>query len=146
MITGIHLDYQELRAISPKAARQALLQILRASNGNVAKTAKLLKVTRATVYKAIKKKKIGNLDDNPRVAKYVHNKTPISIESKVVEIKKKTKYGPIRLSEELFECFKIKLSFHTIRNILRRNKLKTKGRKHKPHKKGVLIIVLNCAW
>lgn len=136
MITGIHLDYQELRAISSQAARQAVLQILKACNGNIAQTAKLLHITRATVYKAIKKKRSGDLADTPKIAKHIHNKTSADIENKVILLKKKTRYGPIRLAEELWECYQIKLSTHTIRNILRRNKAKTKGKRHKPHKKG----------
>ena len=47
------LDYQELRSISPKAARQAILQILKANDGKVSATARMLGVTRRTVYKAL---------------------------------------------------------------------------------------------
>ena len=57
------LDYNELRTISPKAARQAILQILAANKGNVSATARLLGVTRKTVYKALHKKAAGNLED-----------------------------------------------------------------------------------
>ena len=63
MPTTIHLDYQELRSISPKAARQAILQILKTNNGNVTKTARMFGITRATVYKALRKKSEGNLDN-----------------------------------------------------------------------------------
>jgi len=47
-----HLDYQELRQISPEAARRAILQVLKAHDGNVCKAAKILNLTRATVTKA----------------------------------------------------------------------------------------------
>ena len=57
------LDYNELRSISPKAARQAILQILAANKGNVSATARLLGVIRKTVYKAMHKKASNNLDD-----------------------------------------------------------------------------------
>jgi transposase len=130
------LDYQELRTISPKAARQAILQILKANKGNVSQTARMLGVTRRTVYKAISKREAGNLDDNSRAPKVVHNKTPKEIEEKVALLKRKTNYGPLRLKEELEAVNKISLSEHTIRNIVRRNKDSTKNRKHKPHKKG----------
>ena len=51
MITGIHLDYKELRGISPHAARRAILQILKSTGGNVAEAARLLHTTRKTIYK-----------------------------------------------------------------------------------------------
>lgn len=136
MDSGIRLDYRELRTISPQAARRAILQILKANKGNVARTSRELNITRRTVYKTIEKQKLGELDDLPHSAKSIHNKTVKNIEDKVVEIKKQTHYGPLRLKDELFERYGITLSHHTIRNIIRRNKAKAKGRSHKPHKKG----------
>jgi len=130
------LDYQELRNISPQAARQAILQILKANKGNVSQTARMLGITRKTVYKAMAKREAGNLDDGSRAPKVVHNKTPAEVEQKVVMLKKKTNYGPLRLKEELEAVYKISLSEHTIRNIVRRNKDSIKNKKHKPHKKG----------
>jgi len=130
------LDYQELRSISPKAARQAILQILKANDGKVSETARMLGVTRRTVYKALMKRNAGNLDDASRAPKVVHNKTPQEIEEKVLLLKKKTNYGPLRLKEELEAVYKVSLSEHTIRNIVRRNREKIKGKIHKPHKKG----------
>jgi len=141
MIDGIPLDYQELRAISPQAARQAILQILKANYGKVAVTARMLHITRRTVYKALTKQRLGNLADNSKTAHHIHNKTASEIEAMVVSLKQKTRYGPLRLVEELWETKQIKLSKDTIRNILRRNKLKTRGRKHKPKKKGERMFV-----
>lgn len=135
------LDYQELRTISPKAARQAIIQILKANKGKIAPTAKVFNVTRTTIYKAIAKKEAGDLDDCSRSPHLVHNKTPEQVETKVVKLKKKTNYGPLRLKEELFEVYGIDLSEHTIRNIVRRNKKKAGGKKHKPHKKGTRHFV-----
>lgn len=141
MQTITPLDYQELRTISPKAARQAILQILKANKGKVAPTARMLNITRATVYKALAKKQTGDLDDTSRSPKLVHNKTSDEIEQKVVALKKKTNFGPLRLKEELFEVHGIDLSEHTIRNIVRRNKEKTRRKRHKPHKKGTRQFV-----
>lgn len=141
MQTTTPLDYQELRSISPKAARQAILQILKANKGKVAPTAKVFGVTRATIYKAIHKKQDGNLDDNSRSPHIVHNKTADAVEAKIVQLKKKTNFGPLRLKEELFEVYGINVSQHTIRNIIRRNKKKTRGKRHKPHKKGTRQFV-----
>ena len=130
------LDYQELRNISPKAARQAILQILKSNNGKISETARMLGVTRKTVYKALAKRECGNLDDSSRSPKVVHNKTPNEIEEKVILLKRKTHYGPIRLKEELEAVYALQISAHTIRNIVRRNREKIKGKTHKPHKKG----------
>lgn len=129
------LDYQELRSISPKAARQAVLQILKANRGNVSQTAKLLGITRPTVYKALQKQSTGDLDDASRAPRHVHNKTAQALEDKVLALKRKTNYGPIRLADELDAVYHTVLSKDTIRNILRRNRT-ARSRRHKPHKKG----------
>ena len=136
MINGIHLDYRELRSISPQAARRAILQILKANKGNVTTTAQVLGVTRKTIYKAMRKEGEGNLNDTSKAAHTIHNKTTIDIEEKVIAIKKKTKYGPLRIKEELVQVYQLDLSHHTIRNIIRRNKTKCKGTRHKPAKRG----------
>lgn len=123
------LDYQELRNNSSKAARQAILQILQANKGKASETARMLGITRRTVYKAISKRKAGDLDDASRSPKVVHNKTPKEIEEKVVLLKMKTNYGPLRLKEELEAVYQISMSEHTIRNIVRRNRERIKGEK-----------------
>lgn len=141
MIAGIHLDYKELRGISPKAARRAILQILKSTNGNVTEAARLLHTTRRTIYKALKKDEDGDLDDLSTAPKSVPNRTAKDIEDKVVKIKKKTRYGPIRIADEFLTLYGITLSTHTIRNILRRYKKSLKLKQHKPHKKGVRQFV-----
>ena len=141
MQTTTPLDYQELRSISPRAARQAILQILKANHENVSETARMMGITRRTVYKALEKKKTGDLDDRSRAPRVVHNKTAAEIEEKVVLLKKKTNYGPLRLQEELEEVHQISLSQHTIRNIVRRNKQVTRSKRHKPAKKGARMFV-----
>lgn len=141
MLSGIHLDYRELRSISPKAARQAILQVLKATGENVTETAKLLHTTRRTIYKTLGKKKIGELDDLSTAPRIIHNRTAKDIEDKVIKIKGRTRYGPIRIADELMELHGITLSTHTIRNILRRHKKSLKLKEHKPHKKGVRQFV-----
>ncbi len=69
----------------------------------MAPTARMLSVTRATIYKAIAKKEAGDLDDASRSPHIVRNKTVNEIEQKVVKLKMKTNYGPLRLKEEFFE-------------------------------------------
>jgi len=129
MNTGIRLDYQELRTISPKAARQAILQILKSVKGNVTETARILHTTRSTIYKALSKQKGKNLNDLSTAPHTVKNKTDGRIEEKVIALKEKTNYGPLRLKDELKTQYGITFSHHTIRNIVRRNrKTKTKRR------------------
>ena len=132
---GIHLDYQELRTISPKASRQAILQILKSNKGNVAHTARVLHTTRPTIYKALRKKEEGSLDDSSKRPLNCPNKTTFKLEQKVLEIKNQTNYGPLRIKDELMERYDISLSHHTIRNIVRRNKKKVRGKRSKLHKK-----------
>src|SRR5215469_1824608 len=98
MIPGIRLDYKELREISPQAARRAILQVLKSVDGNVAECARLLHTTRRTIYKALKKESTGNLKDTSTAPKHVPNRTAFGIEEKVIEIKKKTRYGPVRIA------------------------------------------------
>lgn len=98
-----HLDYQELRQISPEAARRAILQVLKAHNGNVTTTAKILSVSRATIYKAIRKNKAGDLKDGSKAPHHVHNKTNVELEARILALREKTRYGPLRLKEELAE-------------------------------------------
>ena len=102
MIKAItHLDYQELRQINPEAARQAILQVLKAHNGNVTTTAKIFSVSRATIYKAIRKHEAGDLKDGSKAPHRVHNRTSAEIEARILALRAKTRYGPLRLKEEL---------------------------------------------
>ena len=64
MSTGIHLEYRELRIISPCAARQAILQIYASTKGNILKTASLLHTSRCTIYRALRKQREKCLDDS----------------------------------------------------------------------------------
>lgn len=91
MIPSIHLDYQQLRTMSSKAVGQTILQIVKSFIGNVSKTTRILSITRPTVYKAIRKQKAENLDDYSPAPKKVANKTPSSIEERVINLKQKNK-------------------------------------------------------
>ena len=126
-----HLDYHALRRDSPKSARRAVLQVLKAHDGNISKTARIFNISRATVYKVIQKDCENTLDDRSRAPHTVHNKTDSKLETRVLELRKQTGYGPIRLKEELEDLDQISLSEHTIRNILRRNKDEAKLKKQK---------------
>ena len=76
------------------------------------------------------------MKDGSKAPHRVHNKTSAEIEARILELRDKTRYGPVRLKEELEELDGLMISEYTIRNILRRNKAKLKPKPHKPHKKG----------
>ena len=137
MIKAItHLDYRELRQISPEAARRAILQVLKAHKGNVTAAGRIVSVSRATIYKAIRKNEAGDLKDGSKAPHRVDNKTSAEIEARILELREKTRYGPVRLKDELEALDGLTMSEHTIRNILRRNRTHSKLKPHKPHKKG----------
>lgn len=132
-LSGVQLSYHELKKISPQAARQAILSIYESVGKDVAKTARILNTTRPTIYLALRKKGGGNLHDLSRAPHTVANKTPASIEQKVIALKEKINYGPLRLAEELKLQDNITLPISTIRNIVRRNKEVIKRKKIKRH-------------
>ncbi len=131
MINGIHLNYNSLREVNPKAARKVLLQVLNSSKGNISLTSRILNTSRKTIYKAKQKEKEGVLDDKSRIPKTIHNKTEEDIEKKIIEIKQKTRYGPKRIARELELSYKIKISKHTVRNVVRRNRDKLNIKIHR---------------
>jgi hypothetical protein len=71
-----------------------------------------------------------SLEDKSRCPDYSPTKVCKEIEKKVIELRKKTRYGPHRLSDWLLRTEGIEISPWTIRNILNRNNLvkKTKRR------------------
>lgn len=128
-IHGVQLSYNELRNISPEAARQAIIAIYESTGQNVLKTAEILQTSRPTIYKALQKKRDKSLEDTSRAPHHVHNKTPVDIEEKVLKLKERINFGPERLQEELRLQYQIDLPSSTIRNILRRNKDRLKGKR-----------------
>ncbi len=135
-----HLDYQELRQISPEAARRAILQVLKAHKGNVTAAARILSVSRATIYKAIRKNEGWGFERRFKSAAPGSQQTSAEIEARILELRDKTRYGPVRLKEELEELDGLMISEYTIRNILRRNKAKLKPKPHKPHKRAPVLM------
>jgi DNA-binding NtrC family response regulator len=82
-----HSDYQELRQISPEAARWAILQVLNVHKGNVAGTARKLNISRATIYKAIRKNQAGDLKDGSKAPPpHVQNKTGAEVKAKILKL------------------------------------------------------------
>jgi len=121
MNPGPRIDYKRLRKINPEAARQAVLEYLKANRGNIADTARAFGITRPVVYDILKKQREGDLKDRSRAPRNQPNRTSPQIEARVIDMKNLTHKGPIRLSLDL-----AKEGIHvppgTIRHILRRNK------------------------
>lgn len=53
---GIHLSYHKLRDISPEAARQVILDVLQAVDGNKSHASYILRTTRVTIDKLFGRK------------------------------------------------------------------------------------------
>ena len=119
---GHHIDYKQLRKINPQAARQAVLDYLQSTGGNISRTAKAFSINRCVVYDILKKQASGDLSDRPRIPKHQPNKTPLEIEKKVIAAKNKTRLGPIRLSLYLSKYEQVHVPPGTIRHIIRRNR------------------------
>jgi len=124
--SGIHIDYKMLRKISPEAAREAVLEYLNSNGGNISDCASVFSISRPIVYKAIRKKKEGSLQDSSRTPLSQPKKTLSNIEDKVINAKNKTRLGPKRLSIYLKKYEDTIVPYGTIRHILRRNKDKIK--------------------
>ena len=122
MNPGHHIDYKQLRALDPPAARMAVLNYLESIGGNVKQTAKVFGINRCVVYDIIKKQASGDLTDCSRASKHQPRKTPADVEDQVVAGKNKTRLGPIRLSLYLAKYEGLRIAPGTIRHILRRNK------------------------
>ena len=122
MNPGHHIDYKQLRQINPEAARQAVLDYLESTGGNISHTAKVFGINRCVVYDILKKQASGDLSDRPRTPKRQPNKTPAEIEDKVIAAKNKTHLGSIRLSLYLDKYEKVDVPPGTIRHIVRRNR------------------------
>lgn len=122
MNPGHHIDYKQLRKINPEAARQAVLDYLESTAGNISRTAKVFGINRCVVYDILEKQTSGDLSDRSRVPKHQPNKTPAEIEKKVIAAKNKTHLGPMRLSLYLSKYEQVQVPPGTIRHIVHRNR------------------------
>ena len=98
--------YHDLRKISPEKARSLLLRVLERNHKNISRTARILSISRNTVYRALK----GPLHDLPRTPKYSPSKTPRDLESLILSEAKRTGYRYRRLSAHLWNKYGLKIS------------------------------------
>ena len=122
MNPGHHIDYKQLRKINPEAARQAVLDYLESTSGNISQTARVFGINRCVVYDILDKQASGDLSDRPRIPKRQPNKTQPETEGKVIAAKNKTHLGSIRLSLYLAKYEQLHIPPGTIRHILQRNR------------------------
>ena len=122
MQPGARIDYKTLRRINPEAARCAVLEYLAACGHNVTETARTFGITRPVVYAILAKQRDGDLGDRSRAPHRQPRKTSPEVEERVVATRNKTRLGPKRLSLYLAQYEDLKLSWATIRHILRRHR------------------------
>ena len=121
------ISYVELRNLNPAAARQKLLEAYQMLQ-SIRAVAGAFKTTRNVVRKALRRfDALGpsGLDDHSRRPLNSPRKTPDALEALVVQHRKRTGFGPLRLHRDAH----IPLSPYTIRNIIRRLGLRPKRRR-----------------
>lgn len=116
------MNYKQLRRLSPEAARQAVLEHLRANNWNISKTAMIFGITRAVVYDIIRRDEAGSLKDRSRTPKNQPRRTPQEIENRVIKLANQMRLSPSKLSSYIREHDGIRVPAGTIRNIIRRHR------------------------
>lgn len=122
MNPGPLIDYKQLRKINPQAARQVVLEYLKANGGNIARTARAFGIQRPVVYDILAKQRQGDLRDRSKAPHRQPRRTAEAIERQVVEAKNKTRLGPERLALWLRKYAGLEVAPGTIRHILRRHK------------------------
>jgi len=116
------ISYHEVREISPENARKLVRKVLARQSGNVAHTASILGITRATVRRA----RDGAMNDLSKKPKTSPKKTDFGLEKLIVKEARTTSFRYRRLTGYLQKKYSLTFSEHTIRAILRRNKVSRK--------------------
>lgn len=119
--------YHDLRILAPSKAREVVRKVLVHTNGNVAKTARILGISRPTVRRA----RDGILDDCSRRPKTSPRKTSPDLERLIVGEAKRTHFRYRRLTAYLHTKYHLVFSEHTTRAILKRNHVARQTRKTK---------------
>ncbi len=111
--------YHELRKENFAKARELVRKVLKQTNGNVSKTARILRIDRKTVRRA----RDGTLNDPLRKPKKVWNKVGPGYESLIVKEDKEAGFGYRRLARYLFRRYGLSISENTVRDVLKRNRV-----------------------
>lgn len=119
------VSYHELRSLSPAKARDIVLRVLKQNQGNVSRTAEILGVCRRTVKRA----RDGDRHDRSRRPLHSPGKTPLSFEKLIVTEAKRTHFRYRRLAAYLKRKFSLSFSEHTIKAVLKRNRIARVTRK-----------------
>lgn len=121
------ITYAELRRLNPAAGRQKLLEAFETLR-SIRAVARAFKTTRNVVRKALRRFKehgTSGLDDKSCRPHRSPQKTADALEAMVMQARKRTGYGPMRLHRDA----SVPLSPFTIRNIIRRHGLKPKQKR-----------------
>ena len=119
--------YHEARKISPEKARELIRKVLSTQQGNVTRTARILEISRATVRRA----RDGAPGDSSRRPHSSPRKTEERLEGLIVREGELTSFRYRRLTKHLAMKFGLIVSEHTVRAILRRNRVARKARRSK---------------
>jgi putative transposase len=117
--------YHEARKISPEKARELIRKVLKGQGGNVTQTARILEISRATVRRA----RDGDAKDRSRRPHRSPRRTEEMLEGLVVREGRLTSFRYRRLTKHLAMKFSLVFSEHTVRAILRRNRVTRKVRR-----------------
>ncbi len=113
------ISYHEVRRISPENARELARKVLEHQAGNVTKTASILGITRATVRRA----RDGEVKDLSKRPNTSPRKTDFGLEKLIVKEARITSFRYRRLTGHLQKKYSLTFSEHTVRAILRRNRV-----------------------
>jgi transposase-like protein len=115
------IDYKKLRRLSPEVARQAVLDYLGSTDGDIRATAAAFGINTSVVYDIRRRARAGSLADRSRAPHNRPHSTPRRVEDRVVAARNRTGLGYQRLSAHLAQRG-LDIPWSTIRNILRRNR------------------------
>jgi len=117
--------YHEVRKISPEKARELIRKVLVQHDGNVAHAAQILEISRMTVRRA----RDGTLNDQSKRPHTSPKRTQEKLEKLIVEEGRLTSFRYRRLTKHLALKYSLHFSEHTIRVILKRNRVHRRVRK-----------------
>jgi transposase len=123
--------YDKCFASSPALARQFLIHLASdpENSHSIASIARSCGITRPTVYKALKRNKQGlSLDNLSTRPKSYPKQIPVELEKQIVELRKETNFGCLRVSCELRIRHDTQIHYNTVARVFKRNGLKKRKR------------------